>query len=102
MTVARELVVQDQGATLGVAIDPVDRPVQAPAVDLQRRALAVLALAKLRLQQPGLKSARLALGLLRQESGQQPLDPPDDRPLGWVAVEFPLGDEPRRAAHRPA
>jgi hypothetical protein len=47
---AGELVVEDEGAAVGAAVDPVDRPVQAPAAEVERRLLGLLALAEAGLQ----------------------------------------------------
>src|SRR5258707_11554508 len=90
---AGELVVDDDGAAVAGAVDAVDRPVQSPAVQLQRRPLAVLLLAEGGLQQPGLEAAGLALGLLGEETLQQALDPPRHRPFGRMGAEFALGDD---------
>ncbi len=49
---AGELVVDDEGAAVGGAVDAVDRPVQAPAVEVERRPLGVGLGAEPGLQQP--------------------------------------------------
>ena len=88
---ARELVVEDEGAAVGGAVDAVDRPVQAPAVDLERRPLGCPRLAEPRLEQPGLEAAGSRSRLLAEEAGEQALDPPQHRPLGGVVAELALG-----------
>ena len=88
---ARELVVEDERAPVGGPVDAVDRPVQAPAVDFERRALALLLLAEPGLEQPGLERAAAALRLFAEEAVEEGLDPPHHRPLGGVLAELALG-----------
>ena len=88
-----ELVVDDDGAAVAGAVDPVDGAVQAPAAEIEHRPLGVGVLAEARLQQPGLEAARVAFGLLGEEALQQPFDPARHRPLGRVVAEFALGDD---------
>jgi hypothetical protein len=88
-----ELVVDDDGAAVGGAVDAVDGAVQAPAVQVQDRALGVGMPAEARLQQPRLEAAGLPFGLLGKEALEQALDAADHRPLGGVVAELPLGDD---------
>ena len=82
----------DEGAAVGGAVDPVDRPVEAPAAEVERRPLGFLADPEARLQQPRLEAAGVARRLFAEEAFEQPLDPPRHRPLGRVAADFALGE----------
>jgi hypothetical protein len=88
---ARQLVVEDEGAAVGGKVDSVDCAVQSPAVDLQHRFLAVLVLAELRLEEPRFEAGSFASGLLSEEADQQLLDATGDRPLDRMAAKAALG-----------
>ena len=94
----------DDGAAVGRPVDPVDRPVESPAAEVEGRPLGFLAGAEARLQQPRLEAAGVARGLFAEVALEQALDPPRDRPLGRVAADFALGEllgEERPAAVDP-
>src|SRR3954451_20179680 len=70
----RELVIEDEGATVRCTVDAVDRAVQAPAVDIERRTLGLLGIGESGLQQPGLEARVVAPRLVREEAREPALD----------------------------